>query len=197
MKLFLLYFLFMIAITYLSMLIIGDDFFLKKFNLNSSFTLTSIIILIVVPIYEELSFRWGLKYSKISFSFMVSSIIFQFISLLVNRLYNFENPNWFLLIISNFFVCLILFFLIKSKSNEITKLIFEKKMKIILTLSVLIFTAFHIPNYDHLSFNEKLPFLLHILISGIVFTDIRIKKGLLYSVMLHLGYNFFLRFMIL
>lgn len=152
------------------------------------------IIVLYLPIYEELAFRLALINTKlrlvVSFSLisaiMIKISIVQFLELTI--LSYFQYFFWEIIALSISVVCVIFFF--NLLKNEITNWI-ESNYNIFLFLSVFIWAFLHINNFD-VTFGA-LPIHLYNLIQffiiGFIFSYVRVKNGLIWALGLHIAYN--------
>ena len=153
-------------------------------------TFSLILIIIIIPIIEELTFRgWIAKEEKmIIISLIVASFFLAQLSLNVifpqlgNRKYLFVA-----------FIVILNSILIFRHDLEIKSFI-KKNSSQLINLSIFLFTIVHGFNYELTQINLKilLTFLFLLVsypFSAYILTKIRIKKGLFWSMLLHISTN--------
>ena len=59
--------------------------------------LENFLVFLVVPFLEEIIFRWGLKWNKFSFPFLINSIAFAIIVYFTNYFYSYKDTLWLIL----------------------------------------------------------------------------------------------------
>ena len=147
---------------------------------------------LLVPIVEELSCRLFLKKSLINSYISLSLITFILILLLQNRkIYSLDLYVLNTLVFS-FFIWLLLFSFKKYFVNiKITD-------RTIFYGSAILFSLLHLSNYSF-QINELPKYLFLIipqLCSGLIYGYIRVKNGIIYSILLHSIHNTILMFII-
>ena len=147
---------------------------------------------LLVPIVEELSCRLFLKKSLINSYISLSLITFILILLLQNRkIYSLDCYVLNTLVFS-FFIWLSLFSFKKYFVNiRITD-------RTIFYSSAILFSLLHLSNYSF-QINELPKYLFLIipqLCSGLIYGYIRVKNGMIYSILLHSIHNTILMFII-
>ena len=147
---------------------------------------------LLVPVIEELSCRLFLKKSLINSYISLSLITFILILLLQNRkIYSLDLYVLNTLVFS-FFIWLLLFSFKKYFVNiKITD-------RTIFYGSAILFSLLHLSNYSF-QINELPKYLFLIipqLCSGLIYGYIRVKNGMIYSILLHSIHNTILMFII-
>ena len=147
---------------------------------------------LLVPVIEELSCRLFLKKSLINSYISLSLITFILILLLQNRkIYSLDLYVLNTLVFS-FFIWLLLFSFKKYFVNiKITD-------RTIFYSSAILFSLLHLSNYSF-QINELPKYLFLIipqLCSGLIYGYIRVKNGIIYSILLHSIHNTILMFII-
>lgn len=187
MKLLIKYLVILIIIFFIVFSFTGD-YFNSRLKFIDIIKLDKLLPMVFVPFFEELIFRWGLKFSRISFLFMINCIFLVFLLFSINYFYDFNNTIWIKLVIGSLIICLITslisFFIIKNNISKV-KLFFEKNKKLIFWISISLFAVYHYANYSKYDLALRLVFLLWIFTSGYFLSKIRIEKGLIYSIALH------------
>ena len=147
---------------------------------------------LLVPVIEELSCRLFLKKSLINSYISLSLITFILILLLQNR--KIYSLDWYVLntLVFSFFIWLSLFSFKKYFVNiKITD-------RTIFYGSAILFSLLHLSNYSF-QINELPKYLFLIipqLCSGLIYGYIRVKNGIIYSILLHSIHNTILMFVI-
>ena len=147
---------------------------------------------LLVPIVEELSCRLFLKKSLINSYISLSLITFILILLLQNR--KIYSLDWYVLntLVFSFSIWLSLFSFKKYFVNiKITD-------RTIFYGSAILFSLLHLSNYSF-QINELPKYLFLIipqLCSGLIYGYIRVKNGMIYSILLHSIHNTILMFII-
>ena len=147
---------------------------------------------LLVPIVEELSCRLFLKKSLINSYISLSLITFILILLLQNR--KIYSLDWYVLntLVFSFSIWLSLFSFKKYFVNiKITD-------RTIFYGSAILFSLLHLSNYSF-QINELPKYLFLIipqLCSGLIYGYIRVKNGIIYSILLHSIHNTILMFII-
>jgi hypothetical protein len=151
----------------------------KSFKLNT--LLQYVYFAVYMPIIEELVFRTGLRVSKLNLSLIVVCL-----PLLVLR--GFLNIGWAFSIITSLVLLVVLFFLLRKEK------VFEKIDKFCLKNKTLIFYILLFSfGFLHLNVHDITLMLLlfspivvlsHIC-AGFMFSYVRLKLGIVYSIILH------------
>ena len=172
------------------------DSIIRQSNFKPYFYLLSII---VYPILEEISFRLPLtnfNIRNLQFSFSILSGLL--IAILIADILWWPSTSLTHFLIGIFYILVIssiVFLLLNYKRDIFLKLnkYWDNKPNIIFYISAVLFAIMHILNLD-LVINDLiyLPlFLLPFFIFGISFGYVRIRLGLIYSILLHVTVNGF------
>ena len=156
-----------------------------------------LLVIVILPIFEEISFRLAL--TKFNNNFLQLSISTLFGNIAASLLYSFlwwptTSLSFFLitifyiLAISSFFYILLN---LSPKWLKSLKIYWERKPNIIFYTSAILFAILHIMNLDlKTSDLIYLPLiLLPFLVLGISFGYLRIRLGFIYSIALHVIIN--------
>lgn len=144
-----------------------------------------IVITVLSPVLEELTFRIGLKFSKLNLLIMILGINFIIFK-------SFFEMDWyksfFLTLISGILFCLY----IEKKSKELRRFWLNNKKNIFYTL-LLSFSFLHLHNYK---FSFELLLLSPIIIlprifGGLIYSYTRFKLGIVSAIMMHILNNTF------
>lgn len=163
----------------------------------------SIILLVFLgSIKEELKYRLFLTVFNINFLLFSLSILISDIILIIGnfRLYYYQSP---FKIISHygflFFVSILIFFTLKiltTKYYESLKQFFIKYFSFILIVQCAIFSFWHVIFTDQTeSYALETVFFMH-LTSAFFYSFVRIRYGIIYSILVHLLYNSLINFLI-
>lgn len=154
---------------------------------NSSPLLTLIELAIIAPIIEEISFRLNLLFSKINFALSTCFLSFIAITLIYNiGVFEISNESLYRAIFSVSLGIIIYINLIYFVENRL--MLFWKKNKLFIFYTSL--SLFSIPHVLNFELNE-VPFwfipiiVLPMVSSGIVYSYLRLKQGILSSLLLH------------
>jgi hypothetical protein len=147
------------------------------------------VIIFVAPFFEELLFRLSLKLNKLNVSIffgLLSYLIFggKIISL---KLINFNFLGHLLVALLLF--CVFYYFF----SSTIIKFLYEYK-KIIIAFSIFSFGIIHVFNMDKLYWQLFLFYPFYVLpqmIMGYFISNLRLKYGFMWGLMLHILINTF------
>lgn len=153
--------------------------FLKKVNHP---TITLIIAISLAPVYEEFLFRALLRFNKKNILLFISTIFTMIVVLMYMSKY---KPVFVLLIILLCFVFLYLNF-------KKIKLFINAKFKYFFYFSVFAFGLAHLSNFSGNIYIIMIAFPLLIapqLILGLILGFIRMKYGLIYSILFHFLVN--------
>lgn len=179
---------------------------LSEFLLNESAVMAFVFAVIVAPIQEELSFRLWLLPRRNTIAFGLSAFLWFFaITLLAQFIPAVEklitHYDIAATLIAGWLILGILFsFLIRvTRSLSRIQVFFQKNLRHIIIASVLIFSLAHIVNYPEIASIWYLtPFLiLPQVIISFPLAYIRIKLGLIWSIIYHALHNGFLMLPIL
>jgi hypothetical protein len=166
----------------------------NDFQNKSSLKIVNFIALVLItPFFEELLYRYGLKFSANKCSFLVIGILLTIYYLIVPKTLNYNAPLVILLFFGSIIV--IYFFtryIIKKNSTKI-KLFYLQNTKLIITLSIVAFGYSHFSMYNNFSLIYSILLspliLLPYFIAGFSFSYIRIKKGFIWGVFAHVLWN--------
>lgn len=159
-----------------------------------------IIILLIYPVFEEFSFRlfltkYNRKYSALSLSLIIGYIIY---SLAHKYLWYFEHSFINNIIRYLYVICLsipfIFIYLILSKrveKNVKIKTLWDANFPVIFYCIAFLFAVLHIPflNLDSNNYLFLPIILLPYFVYGVILGYVRIKLGILYSIILHIVLN--------
>ena len=161
-------------------------------------------ILVLGVIKEELKYRLLLTKFNINFFFFSLSLFITDIIFLFFRDFKFSFFDN-LAVIINYYLCLflcafILFLIVRRLFEKFffkIEKIFKKYTLIILLGSVLSFSLWHVFFTDQTNTYSFLTvFLIHT-INAVFYSYVRIKFGIIYSILFHLGYNLFIYYPLL
>ncbi len=159
---------------------VSNNFEVDTFSGTQKFILTALI----VPIIEELTFRLGLRFSKINFLIMFSGIAYMMSKLILQL-------QWYTsLCIAGMAVLLLALVLKDQIVNRMAE--FWKSNRLIVFYSLLFAFAFlHMSNYDlRVSMLPYVPFMvISHLLGGLVFSYARFKYGMVMAIGLHVLNN--------
>ncbi len=152
----------------------------NKININNRGFLW-LIILFGAPIFEELVFRYPLKYPKYYF-FILFVIIYFFVSSTYR-----SNIFFFGILL----ICAIFFLLVNVKTPKIIEAFFKKHFVVFFVIFNIIFSMLHLYNFE-LEGTKKAFYIILILpqfLSGLLFGYFRMKFGFFWGVFSHFYYN--------
>lgn len=163
----------------------------SEINLNNS--LHKIIVILVIPLVEELFYRLGLKFSVRNTSFLILGVLYSIYIFIQPKDIDFNNPKVILVFFGTMILVLFATILIvKLLANKI-QLIYSNYSKYIFWLSVLSFS------YSHFTLHENYFLLSNILLSplilfpyivaGTLYGVIRIKYGFFWCCFVHILWN--------
>lgn len=153
-----------------------------------------IILVFYQPIYEELCFRMPLRSEKIGVFISFSLIIGLIIKLIMGLFIDPKNINLINFLILEFLSIgmgvLFIYLFFNSRWLKIKNFI-NKKYTLYFYLLLFIWVVLHFNSFE-ISFSH-VPILalkfFHLVFLGLIFCSIRLKNGLLYSIILHILYN--------
>lgn len=146
----------------------------KRIDKYSLFT-----IIIITPFIEELLFRLPLVINKINISVFIGTLFF--ITIYKTSLFQL-SINF---ILTFFFFFMVLFFY--NKFNVYIKFI-NNNIKLVIIMSILFFGLIHILNLDNINIKIIPLYVIYILpqiFMGYFITNLRIKLGFIWGVLLH------------
>lgn len=146
-----------------------------------------IVISIIAPIIEELTYRLSLKYSKLNISITFSMIIYIIAYPFLKEL----NSELLLISIGLLIIAISFFFLFlllenKQKINNHLFYFFKNNKIFIFYFSAILFSYRHIHNYEFTY--ENIFFYIIILphmLASIFYSYLRLKKGIIASILFH------------
>lgn len=163
---------------------------------SSSYSFLILIVLIITPIFEEITFRLFLKkFNLVYFSISVSLLIGSFVYLV------FKNSLWyphvsyayvfmpFVYLIAFFIPVLFVVYSIMKRTDKI-ETNWNSNFPILFYVLTILFSIYHLPtlnlNVSHYLFLPitLMPFIIYAIILGFI----RIRLGIVYSVILHYIY---------
>lgn len=166
---------------------------IRKININKLDSSLNIIFVfcVVAPIFEEIMFRKWLTFKKQDILISFFLLVFFLSSKISNiSVYSFYiNIHFIINILISFFITSVLYFLIKNYDFDNIP---PKKKLIFYSISSIAFGMIHIVNF--IPFNTIIfwayPFfILPQIISGFILGYLRIKDGIIWSVLLHISIN--------
>ncbi|WP_157961203.1 CPBP family glutamic-type intramembrane protease [Lutibacter citreus] len=189
-KLFL--FLFLVKILYLGLTllinlsdtitlpVISNDFKFDRYSGIQKFFLGALL----APIFEELTFRLGLKFSKRNILMLFAGITYSILKLIIQL-----DWNTSLLIVA--MTTLTLGLILNNKILDILAEFWKNNRLVIFYFLLLSFALFHSTNYD-LDFSTLLyiPIIMlpHFL-AGLIYSYARLKSGIILTICLHILNN--------
>lgn len=144
---------------------------------------------LLAPIFEELTFRLGLKFSKPNFIIMIAGLTFVVLKILLNL-------DWGICLATVSLVILLLSFVLKSKMIESLAEFWKNHRLLVFYFLLLSFSIAHSTNFElSCSMLLYIPILiLPQLLTGLVYSYARFNHGILMSIGLHLVSNGILAF---
>jgi membrane protease YdiL (CAAX protease family) len=175
-----------------SLNLIDKEVFGTEISLSSRYGLTVALILmiVIIPIVEEFTFRGWLTKKKglilLSIPFIIFSASQLFINLVISDI---GNSKYF--VISALVVGAVL---ISFKKIDLLESFIEKNFILLSYISILLFSLIHILNYQIKTINLTVTVSLFLILipypfSGYILTKLRLKNGLLWSILLHMMTN--------
>jgi uncharacterized protein len=154
---------------------------IKETDFNYSPLIVFLSMVLLAPIIEELIFRLILKPRYIN------CVIFTLVNGLLAIIFLYKKV-FFMFIPVSLISLISLYFLLNKKGFKNLQTFFLGHFKLFFYLSSFLFGFLHVTNYE--PFNYKLIIVMPILISPIVVTGIllgfiRMKFGIIYSILLH------------
>lgn len=166
----------------------AQDFSSSKTVLNNSsddLLLKTLVILFITPFLEEIIFRLGIILNYKLNSFFLASAFF----VLALDFFVVTKITVLKLVLIAIFVYLFFVFFLKFLYAKIE--VEEKKIVLFFSiLSIIFFVISHLKNFD--SYEGLIFYLLvfHIFLDGLIYTHIRLKYGIFFSIFAHYSYNF-------
>lgn len=163
---------------------------IDKVQFTQSERYNVLYILIVAPILEEIMFRLPLKFNRINLFISLLTFYFFFYLRYAGLYASFLGPQ---LITTIFFVALCWFVVYYLCKNSFYKTIFTKYFGVLFYLLAITFGLLHITNFiefvpQNLIFFSPI-FAFHQVIMGLFLGYLRVKKGLIWSIALHVCFN--------
>ena len=187
---------FVLQICALLLMLLVDDFLIKKMGFASVFKLMMesqknikgyygiFIVVILGPLVEELIFRLILVPKRRNIA--IFTFVFSF--LVLNKTYYIIKIDWLLLV--SLVVSGLLSFLVFNllKRNPEIEIAIGKRQKIITMVSVVLFGLLHIANIENLHWELALLYPVYALpqmILGYIFSVQRLKLGFIWGLLFH------------
>ena len=187
---------FVLQICALLLMLLVDDFLIKKMGFASVFKLMMesqknikgyygiFIVVILGPLVEELIFRLILVPKRRNIA--IFTFVFSF--LVLNKTYYIIKIDWLLLV--SLVVSGLLSFLVFNllKRNPELEIAIGKRQKIITMVSVVLFGLLHIANIENLHWELALLYPVYALpqmILGYIFSVQRLKLGFIWGLLFH------------
>ena len=187
---------FVLQICALLLMLLVDDFLIKKMSFASVFKLKMesqknitgyygiLIVVILGPLVEELIFRLILVPKRRNIA--IFTFVFSF--LVLNKTYYIIKIDWLLLV--SLVVSGLLSFLVFNllKRNPEIETAIGKRQKIITMVSVVLFGLLHIANIENLHWELALLYPVYALpqmILGYIFSVQRLKLGFVWGLLFH------------
>ena len=187
---------FVLQICALLLMLLVDDFLIKKMGFASVFKLMMesqknikgyygiFIVVILGPLVEELIFRLILVPKRRNIA--IFTFVFSF--LIMNKTYYLIEIDWLLLM--SLAVSGLLSFLVFNllKRNPEIEIAIGKRQKIITMVSVVLFGLLHIANIENLHWDLALLYPVYALpqmILGYIFSVQRLKLGFIWGLLFH------------
>jgi len=151
-----------------------------------------LMIVAFAPIFEELTFRYALRFSKTAIAIMLVMVVW-----LIARFTVKSNQDIALIVGIAFTLIPVIRLAIKPFDNQLEKQ-WIRFFPFIFHLSAIIFGLMHLTNFEHINnYFLAIPLVSSQFVSGYVLGFIRMKFGLIYSMGLHAVWNFITSFPIL
>jgi len=147
-------------------------------------------ILILAPIFEELMFRLPLKFNRLNLLIAILTFYFSFY-LSYNH---FLESFWGLQLLKTILIVVLCWFIVFHVFKiSFYKSVSTKYFGLLFYILAIIFGLLHITNFieyvpNNLIFYSPI-FAFHQIISGLFLGYIRVKKGLIWSIILHACFN--------
>ena len=187
---------FVLQICTLLLMLLVDDFLIKKMGFASVFKLMMenqknikgyygiFMVVILGPLVEELIFRLILVPKRKNIA--IFTFVFSF--LVLNKTYYINKIDWLLLV--SLVVSGLLSFLVFKllKQNPKIETVIGKRQKIITMVSVVLFGLGHIANIETLHWELALLYPVYVLpqmILGYIFSVQRLKLGFIWGLLFH------------
>jgi uncharacterized protein len=175
-----------------SLNLIDKEIFGTELSLSSRYGLTTslILMIVIIPIVEEFTFRgWLTKEKKlilISIPFIIFSGSQLFLNLVISHIGNLKYLITSALMIGTF--------LISLKRIDPVESFIQKNFTVLVYISIMLFSLIHLFNYQVKTINLIVIINLFLILipypfSGYILTKLRIRNGLLWSILLHIMTN--------
>ena len=143
------------------------------------------IIVAFAPIFEELTFRYALRFSKTAIAIMLVMVVW-----LIARFTVKSNQDIALIVGIAFALIPAIRIAIKPFGNQLEKQ-WIRFFPFIFHFSAITFGLMHLTNFEHINnYFLAIPLVSSQLVSGYVLGFVRMKFGLIYSMGLHAVWNF-------
>ncbi len=163
-----------------------EESILKVLNTNKTIKYSIIVIAFIGPIFEELIYRLALVFNKINISILISVLIYK---LSGGKINSFDFSIHYLNIIYSVITFCFLYYFINFKGLIV---VLKKYQNVIIILSILLFGLGHITNIKHFHWHLALFYPVYVLPQvclGYFLTNLRIKFGFIWGVLLHIMVN--------
>ena len=152
-----------------------------------------IVVIMIVPIIEELMYRYGLKFSPNKTSFLVIGIVYTIYIYFQPKDINWNNPLSLLFFFGGFIT---LFFISKfflKANKEMVENFYINNSKLIFIISLVAFAYSHFTlhaNYHEIKNILLSPIILSsYLIAGFLYGTIRLRLGFIWGILAHMLWN--------
>lgn len=139
-----------------------------------------LIVAMYAPLYEELTFRLGLRFSKVNFSVLCTGVLY----IIVVVVFDVEKPYaWLVSTILGLFF----YVLIKEKNVDVIFNFWIKNQLLIFYVLLSFFSLMHLNNYVFsINMIKYFPILLlpHF-IGGFIYSYARLNSGIILAIILH------------
>lgn len=152
------------------------------------------LTIVFIPPLEEFLFRWGLLFSPLRFSVLLLGLFSEIIGIFFLRQSNNFMEDKILMPLLFFFIFWLLFWYISYNYRKIILSNWNKYFNLIFWSSIILFAYSHFSKYQITDFTLAIIFspvlLLPYIISGYLFSLVRIRFGILWSILSHSLANF-------
>ena len=144
-----------------------------------------LLIVVFVPIVEELIFRLPLLFRPVFISISFSMLAFFICGHISTEIFNSENGIYWQTLTAILFAYFIYNYCTRNK--ESIQCFYSKKIKILVWFSILLFALFHVVNFGISNKSILLAPLLTLpqLVNGSILTYARLKYGFIYAIGYH------------
>lgn len=147
---------------------------------------------VIAPVIEEFTYRFWLKFSRISLSTSFAFLAYFIANNLLNSNYYRIDDTFIyeLLIVGVVFISVWLLLAIKSVYNSLQS-VFSKYPAILLYVSAIVFAFIHIANFPLTGFQYLYSPIIVLVqfVMGIVLAYARVRYGILFPVLIHIIHN--------